>query len=548
VSCACQNRKKTDIQFAMQRISIILLSGYFIVAAMAAITPTIQAQTADDAWGLSQRDFSVGARMTGMSLRGYTGFGDYSALFSNPAGLGYIDNTQLIASLRGLATDSESDILTDGFAMRNTITSTENSRLGNLAVMYDVPVNRGKLVVGAGFAQVHDFSRSLNFSGRNTLSTISTSFLPYDNEYFIDDNGEIAELNDLPFAAFNAGVIEYFKELHLQGDYPFYSAVKPGTLIEQSGLATEFGEVYELNGGVAWQATKDMMVGTSVNVVFGDYNFDYLFTESDINNENTDEHYNVLLDDGSLLEGFDELRYHQRLDTDVVGVNFRVGISTNLGSQIRLGVSLESPTWTYIEESYSAEFATQFDRGGEISYGDQLDDIGNGTFDYSIRTPWRLGVGLQFNLGRAAFIGEGELIDWAQLHLSSDQGREVFRDVNGVIEEAFGISLNYAFGVEIEAWGVDLRAGLAVKPSPYKNLKGVPSDEQQFGERLGLSIGGGGNITNKVRIDIGLQGELERDLWDVYPSDADGLRQETPFQIDEVLERAAIVLELTVKL
>ena len=306
----------------MQRIYSIFLATYIIAATMAVVIPSSIAQTAGEAWRLSQRDMSMGARMTGMSVRGYAGHGGYSALYSNPAGLGYVNSSQIIVSVQGSAAESDPEFLTNGFAMNRTRSSVENSGLGNLALLYSAPVERGKLVAGIGVGQVRNFSRKIDFSGKNTKSTITESFLPFDSEYSVDNDGNLEELDDLPFAAFNGGFIEYYKELYDKEEYPFYGAVIPGTTIEQSGLVTESGEVYELSGAVAWQATRYIMAGASVNIIFGNYRFDYLFTETDINNENKLDDYNVLLDDGSLLEGFDQLDYGQRLDTDMVGINF----------------------------------------------------------------------------------------------------------------------------------------------------------------------------------------------------------------------------------
>ena len=58
-----------------------------IVAIMTITVSSASAQTAADALRFSQREISVGARMTGMSTRGFVGIGDYSAMHSNPAGL-----------------------------------------------------------------------------------------------------------------------------------------------------------------------------------------------------------------------------------------------------------------------------------------------------------------------------------------------------------------------------------------------------------------------------------------------------------------------------
>ena len=139
------------------------------------------------------------------------------------------------------------------------------------------------------------------------------------------------------------------------------------------------------------------MVGASVNLVFGEYTLASVFEEADVFNENGADDYSVLLDDGSLLEGFDFLSYRQHLESDLLGVNARAGLSAEVGPNVRLGLTVETPTFYTVEEIFGAEYETFFDDGGALSYGDQLDDVGNGQFDYEITTPWRLGIGIGFH-------------------------------------------------------------------------------------------------------------------------------------------------------
>lgn len=509
-------------------------------------TPVGVAQTIDEVWGLSQRDISLGARMMGMSTRGFAGFGGHSAMYSNPSGLGYVANSQAVVSVRGYAISSDTQIRTPEFEGLRTLTSAENSGLGNLTLLYDVPVARGKLVAGLGIGQVRDFSRKLDFVGENAASSISESFLPFDSEYSVDQNGDLDMLNDLPFAAFNGGMIEYYKELYEEGEYPFFGAVIPGSQIQQSGLITESGKMYEFNIGGAWQASRTVMAGASLNIVFGDYRFDYLFSENDINNKNTAENYNVLQDDGTILEGFHALNYQQKLNTDMIGVNLRAGISTELNNWLYLGVSFESPTWTYIEESYAQQFQTWFDVGGELNYGGLEDDVGNGVFQYSMRSPMRLGGGVRFNPGGFVLTGEGELVNWRQLKLSSEEGGDVFSDVNRQIANEFGIALNLAIGGELRIRDFKLRGGFAFHPSPY--TEDISPDRIQIGDRYSFSAGTGILITDGIHLDIGLQVETERDLWNAYPSDSQGARQDVQFLVDEELYRISALLEVTMKL
>lgn len=533
-----------------QSVTILLgiLSTSVFIISTTLIGHSSYAQTAKDAWRFSQRNISVGARMTGMSLRGFAGFGDYSAMYSNPAGLAFVDDSQLIVSLRKTGTDGSSYFLEDGFRTNRISSSVDGSGLGNLILLYDVPVKQGSMVAGVGVSQVHNYSRRLDFRGDNTASTISTSFLPYDNEYSVDSTGQLAELDDLPFAAFNGGIFEYYQELHEAGEYPFYQAVIPGSLIEQSGLVSEEGDLYEANAAIAWQATKDIMVGVSANLIAGDYHFDYLFEENDFFDQNPPDTYNVLLDDGTLYEGFDRLTYQQRLRADMVGINLRAGMSAKVKTMFRIGVTVESPTWTYIEESYGEQFSTRFDIGGEISYGEQSDDVGNGFYEYSLRSPWRLGVGLRADLGNLIFTAEGELIDWSKLRFRSEDDRSVFVEVNRQIEDSFDTVMNIAAGAELELNRLSLRSGFAFRPSPYRDSNSAIFKKMKPADRVSLSFGAGVQIGSKIHLDLAWLKEDEIDIWDLYPSDGDGPRQEDRLEIDELLTKSIVVLELTIKL
>ena len=139
------------------------------------------------------------------------------------------------------------------------------------------------------------------------------------------------------------------------------------------------------------------------------------------------------LDDGSLLEGFDFLTYRQRLESDLLGINARVGLSAEVASNIRLGLTVETPTFYTIDEVFGAEYETFFDDGGVLSYGDQIDDVGNGNFEYEITTPWRLGIGIGFHSDFVTVMADAEFVDWSQLELNADTDRAFFADLSQAI-------------------------------------------------------------------------------------------------------------------
>ena len=536
------------LSFAVyRRMSIGLLAGLMVGLLCAA--PRAHAQTIDDALRFSQRHPSAGsAHLVGMGVRGFGGIGVKGALHSNPAGLGYVQSSSLSMSLTALDAVDVASSGSPGFSSDALTDENTFSGLGNLSYVHDVPVQQGSLVFSLGIGEVQSFNRNMAFAGENNLSTISTSFLPFGDEYSLTEDGGLDQLNDLPFAAFNGGMIEFFPSLLSNGDYPFLEAVVPGSVIKQQGFVHDAGALYEGSIGMAVEAKRGLMVGLSANLIFGTYDFDSQLEEIDAFSQNSIDDYNVLQDDGNLLEGFDRLTYTQRLESDLVGFNLKLGASWQATGFLRLGAVIESPTWTYIEESYGASFTTQFDDGGVITYGNRADDVGNGFFDYDFLTPWRLGVGVHASLGRVLLLGDLEVVDWSQMKFSSNSDETLFRDINRQIEDQYGVTINTNLGAEIDVGWFTLRGGAAVRPDPLKELPVTSRGEQLNRDRLYFSFGAAVNLSSRFRLDFALQRETRDDTWYAYPEDELGSRQDAILQIDEALTRDWLLLELTYRL
>ncbi|MDE2731403.1 MAG: hypothetical protein OXI38_08425 [Bacteroidota bacterium] len=524
-----------------------LLAGLMVGLLCAA--PRTHAQTTEDALRFSQRHPSAfSAHLAGMGVRGFSGIGVKGALHSNPAGLGYVQSSSLSLSLTALDAVNESSSGSPGFSSDALSGRNEFAGLGNLSYVHDVPVQQGSLVFSLGIAKVQSFNRNLAFSGENSRSTISTSFLPFGDEYSLTEDGGLDQLNDLSFAAFNGGMIEFFPSRLSNGDYPFLEAVIPGTVIRQEGFVHDTGELYEGAIGMAVEAKRGLMVGLSANLVIGAYNLYNTLEEIDEFDQNGIDDYNVLQDDGSLLQGFDHLTYTQRLESDMVGLNLKLGASWQATGFLRLGAVIESPTWTYIEESYGASFTTQFDGGGVLTYGNRADDVGNGFFDYEFLSPWRLGAGVHASLGRVRLIGDLEVVDWSQMEYYSDTEDELFRDLNRQIDDQYGVSINTSLGAEIDFGWATVRGGAAVRPDPLKEIPVTSRGAKLNRDRVYLNLGVGVNLSGRWHLDIAVQTETRDDTWYAYPEDEFGSRQDAILQIDEALKRDWVLVQLTYRL
>lgn len=473
------------------------------------------AQTAEDALRFTDRTPATGPRLLGMGGVGIAGVADYGAFVVNPAGLGYFERSMLGGSLNTLSAVDESRYQTVGFTTLDEA-DIRKTTLGNLAYVYKMPTSRGSLVFGGAFNQVGSFDRNLRYGGPNDASSISDSFLPYDDEFEVvqNDDGTYAPsfFHVIPELAYQAGAIEFLSENVEPGGPLFYQAVAPGTTIEQAGNVMEEGRMSELNLGGAWEAAPDVMVGLSANFAFGTYRFNSFYEEFDARDENLPEDYIVILPDRE-LQGFDFLEYEQGFKSDLTGFNLRAGASVEVGEGTRLGFLVETPTFYEISESYFRDLVTGFDQVVGPGGGSTMSAGEDGDYEYSLRTPWRLGGGIAWSHGDLLLAGDVEYVDWSQMEFDSDD--DSFDDVNRSIRENLDPVWNARIGAEYRFGSLAVRGGFAYQPDPRSAEIVVGGDESDRSKTF-FSAGGSYYFDDQFMLDFGWMQERFDDQFVPY--------------------------------
>lgn len=512
---------------------------------MIGIVPSASAQTADDALRFSERQPATGARMMGFAGAGIAGIGDYGALFTNPAGLGYFQASQVGGAFSVLRAQDDARYQVGNESPVFSDQMVSNYGLGNAALVYKFPTARGSLVFGGGFNQTSTFERTLDYAGQNSFNSITDTFLPYEGNFSVGSGRDVSFDFDLPLTAFNAGAIEFFRGLYDDGEYPFLQAVAPGTTIEQRDEVIEEGRLTEASFGSAFEAAPGVMVGASVNIAFGTYRFSRFYRELDINNENTPDLYSVLVD-GTEFRGFDELVVEEDIESDLTGVNLRGGLSAELTSNVRGGFVIETPTWYTINETFGTSVTTFFDTGQSLSDG----STDGSEFDYEVRTPWRIGGGLSYNGSNLMLSGDVELVDWTQLELRADNAD--FSDANRRIRD-FKAVVNTRVGAEYWVGDLALRGGFAYQPDPRDVEIQLPDDETTDRSKTFYSAGVGYRFSDQLRLNIAWMQERFDDQYRPYDSiqvpgefdeNGDPIFIEAPF-VDEEIIRSRVLIGLT---
>jgi long-subunit fatty acid transport protein len=334
--------------------------------------------------------------------------------------------------------------------------------------------------------------------------------MPLPGEFTFQDDGQGLYPDfsrTLSFIAYETYGIDFDQGLYDSGEpVPFLPAVSAGT-VGQYGSVIEEGRMNEINLGASVEAARNVLVGGSINIPFSRYTFTRRFEEDDIYNDN---------DGTNGTTDFSYLDFTEWYQSDIVGVNARLGISALLSPGIRLGAVFETPTYVSVQDDYSTDLYTEFDNGDAFEYGDDSnEDAGSGTFDYDILTPWRAGIGLSYRTSGLTLMGDAEWVDWSQLELRSKDVS--FADENLSIRQNFDSIVNGRLGASYDTGDLTIRAGLAYYPDPRSSrYLGDPSGSSLDRDRRFFSLGLGYRISDELRIDAAWMQERYDDVYRPY--------------------------------
>jgi long-subunit fatty acid transport protein len=488
------------------------------------VIPTIaSAQTADDALRFVDRTPGATAYSLGIGGAGLAGVADASAFVVNPAGLGLLTGSRASGSFSALQSTSEGTYFSPGYSSSLEDQLTD-SGLGSLSYLFKVPTTQGSMVIGAAINSVQSYSRSASYDGDNGFNSITDYFMPFSDEFsLVEDSDGVfpAFTRNLSFIAFETYAIDLDQDLLDSNDpVPFVPAVSFGT-VAQTGFLEDTGRMMELNFGGGVEVAKDVLVGFSLNIPVGSFERLRVLEEDDYLNDN---------DGRGGTTDFNYLYFSESFSSDLVGVNARFGVSLQANSNMRIGATLETPTYFAIEESYSTILETEFDNGDIFSYGDGTgQDIGSGNFDYTLKTPWKVGMGLQFTAGKANVLADLEWMDWSQLEL--DSNTHSFESENLGIRNALQAAVNMRVAATYDLENIQLRAGTGYNPDPRRTERftdeGFPSVTR---DRSFASLGIGYRFNERMTFDLAWMVESMEDRMDLYSDVTDA-----PYVLEEVM-------------
>jgi len=416
-------------------------------ASIAIIFASVQGQYVTDALRYSQVFPAVTARSMAMGSAFSSLGGDYSSALINPAGLGLYRKSEVV--------------VTPGFVFSKTSSSylgvkNDDSRyqfhLGNAGFVGTYNTDKDKGLVSAsfltGYNRLSDFGSSTYIQGVNADNSLV--------DLFVQNADGIDPENLEPFyerLAFDAYMIDTIPGSTFEYTNPIaFLPITQRKIIETEGgsgewrfaMGLNFSNVFYFGMGLGLQRLR----------------YDQTATHSEYDFDNLNNDFNLF-------------HYTEDLRVDGYGINANFGMMARLFKIMRVGGSLQIPTYYNITEDYYNTMYSEFDNGDNyfVSPTDQNGDLlAHGTFEYKLNTPLKLQGGASVQIGKIGIVSaDVEFIDYSAMHLGEKDPYADFSGSNNAIESTYRSVVNLKLGGEARFGGLALRLGGGFYPSPYES-------------------------------------------------------------------------------
>jgi hypothetical protein len=448
------------------------MKKYILLPALMMLPTAMFAQSAVDAYNLSQNELRGTARF--MSMAGaFTALGgDLSTLNQNPAGIGVYRGNDI-----GITFD-----LNMMSSKTNDFSSWDKTHFDVNNVGYVGTVNIGGDVMqsfswGVSYGRRNSFERHYKGSGL-PMSTSLSNFIAINTDGVDASKMSFAgglnpysstDISRLSILAYTSGLItpvpmlgsdgKYYDTTEYDGLFEYGSnGVKPSTgtadfMISERGYVDE----YSINFG--GNLANTVYWGLGVGITDMNYEQSASYVE-------TIQGANVPAKDGVGVEEGDcdyQLDSYQKIDG--TGVNLKVGVIIKPVNEFRIGLAVHTPTYYSLHKSYDGAVDFGSSISSPVSEYTDLD-----YYDWNLRTPWRLMAGVAGVIGgRGIISADYEYQAYQDMKSSDDYGD--FDIYNNDVKDYFKASHTFRLGAEYRlSPNFSVRAGYSYVSSAAKDI------------------------------------------------------------------------------
>jgi hypothetical protein len=486
---------------------LLITSGLLLVASVA-----FAQDYSGDVFRFSNQPINGTARFQGLGGNHAALGGDASTAFGNPAGLGFYNRSELSISpgLNLLNVQSQ-------YIDRTTTATKAAPTLSHAALIFaGDPTKRGtrwkRTTFGITYSQQANLLNEFTFTGLNAKSSLADAFAQDLNRYNINstdlNNAFNNQTNNVENLYYNSSR-EIPGTSYLSAAYQLYLVEPIGNtntyrrtdrVLGNSVRGTQQTQSFSARGrqtqwtfAYAGNLDDKLYLGASVALTRSRYDFTNRYDEAFANPDQ--------------IRGLSD---KSDLSVRGNGVNASLGAIYKPTPFLQLGVTVQSPTFSSMNETYNRTLGVDVigirdvdAKGNPVRF---VPDIQNyklppNDFEYSMTTPLRASGGATFFAGKHGFItATAEYVSYSGMRVGTTvydraADNQAFKSDNtGYVKSIYQNVINFRAGAELRAGMFRVRAGAAYLPSPYKSTFDALAKN---GDRNTLLFSGGLGVRNE---------------------------------------------------
>lgn len=344
--------------------------------------------------------FGIGARAMGMGGAAIAVSEDFSALYWNPAGLAQVRRIEVSGGLSHQRFTSKTT-----FFGNKTRDRENNTRLNAIGMVFPMPTYRGSLVFALGTGRVENFD-----------------------------------------------VLFVQRGYSRQNDW-----LEDGEEIQSGGL-------YSWSLGGAVDVSPTLSLGATINLLDGDYHYDWDAYFADTQN--------IYNDPTPPRSDYDTTYIHDTSSADFDGLSLKLGGLLRLSRFVKAGMTITSPVTYDISGDAIERTWDVYDDGDVDQYLDSF------YFKNEISTPWEFGFGVAWSVPTFLLAGDLRYADWSQMKFNDEPLDDY--------QEALSLSIGGEYILPMG--GTKIRAGFSSEPMAYAAPE-IVEDRRYFTLGAGFLVG-----------------------------------------------------------
>ena len=424
-------------------------------------TLTATAQNEVDALRYSTQNLTGSARYSAMGGAFGSLGGEFSALSSNPAGIGMYQFTEFTF------TPSLKINSTKSYYGKTHLTNYKSGlNIGNLGLVFTVYKENSdwkRVNIGIGWNQLANYDRNITIENTNSTSSIVENIVGVTNGTLTSDltNGEGNTYSQMAWDTYLIDPL-YNSENIVNGQY--VSNFSTSNIIQTKTLRSTGGiNEFVISMGSSYQ--EKLYLGATIGI-------------TSINYHEYTEHTESINSEIDTISNLRKLQFTEEYSAYGTGYNLKVGAIYRISETTKIGASVHTPTFFSIEEDYYTSLTTFFkDSSLEYSMGYPA------PFTFNLITPLKASVSASTIFNKNILIsGEYEIIDYSSAkYFTSD-----FENANKTIESIYQRTENLKVGAEINIKPFIIRSGYAKYGSPFANKDFI---RESFSYGIGINNG-----------------------------------------------------------